>query len=417
MSRLRSPRVVALAAGLLAVTVSATVADSYVTILHFNDLHGYLQPVESGGRSVGGLARLATAVRGVRQWNDEHHNLTLLLEAGDILQGTPLSMAYEGEPDVLCLNRMGLDAMCVGNHEFDFGQDNLQRLRALAEFPLLSANIYVAATGERLAPAVLPFSLPDGTPGVAFGLTTASVAEETLPANFAGLRITDPVAECRSLLTELRGQADFLVALTHLGYEEDLALAQACPELDVIIGGHSHTRVEPPTRVGKTLVCQAESYGRYLGQLDMFVSGGEVVRYRGFLRPMDETVDGDPALEALINSYAEKLTGRLREVIAEAAVPLNAERDEVRSGETNLGNLVTDLYREYTRADVCLVNGGGIRASIAQGPITVGDVLRVAPFSNLVAIKTVTGAQLRAVLEFSRRACRGLTAAFYRSPV
>ncbi len=400
MSRPLSPRVVVLSVGLLAIVVTAA-ADSYVTILHFNDFHGYLQPVESEGRSVGGLARIATAAAQVREWNSDHNNLTLLLEAGDILQGTPLSMTYRGEPDVLCLNRMGLDAMCVGNHEFDFGQDNLKRLMALAKFPILSANVYVAATGDRLTPAVWRFALPDGTRGAAFGLTTASVAEETLPSNFAGLRITDPVAECQSLLTELQGQAQFLVVLTHLGYEEDLALARACPELDVIIGGHSHTRVEPPTRVGKTLVCQAESYGRYLGQLDMLVSGGDVVRYRGFLRPMDQAVAPDPEIEALIRGYAEKLDERLREVIAQAAVALNAERDEVRSGETNLGNLVTDLYREYTRADVCLVNAGGIRASIAQGPITVGDVLRVAPFSNLVAIKEVTGAQLRAALEYS----------------
>lgn len=401
MSSFRALRSLALPLGLLTVALTSAVADSYVTILHFNDFHGYLEPVEVEGRSVGGLARLATAAAEVREWNLRHSNLTLLLEAGDILQGTPLSMTYRGEPDVLCLNRMAVDAMCVGNHEFDFGQDNLKRLMALAQFPILSANIYVEATGERLTEAIYHFSLPDGTSGAAFGLTTASVAVETLPANFAGLRMTDPTEECRSVLAELRGQADFLVALTHLGHDEDLDLARACPELDVIIGGHSHTRVEPPARVGKTIVCQAESYGKYLGQLDMFVSGGDVVRYRGFLRPIDEALRGDPEIAAIVAGYANQLEGRLQEVIAQAAVPLNAERDEVRSGETNLGNLVTDLYREYTRADVCLVNGGGIRASIGQGPITVGDVLRVAPFSNLVAIKQVTGTQLRAALEFS----------------
>ena len=390
-----------LALALFITALPATLADSYVTILHFNDYHGYLQPVEVEGKSVGGLARLATAVREVRAWNDPRGNLTLLLVAGDILQGTPFSMAYKGEPDVLGLNLMGVDAMALGNHEFDFGQNNLHRLMELAQFPILSANIYVRETGERLADAFVRFTLPDGTPGAIFALTSDETPVETMPVNVEGLQFTSPYEEARKVLDEIGDTAQFLIAVTHIGHAEDLELARMFPQLDVIIGAHSHTVVEPPVRVGKTLVCQAGSYGRYLGQLDMLVRDGDVAKHRGFLRRMDGRVAPAPDVQAIVDEYASKLEEQLREVVAHAEVLLDGERDEIRSRETNLGNLVTDLYREYTRADVALVNSGGIRSSIAAGPITVGDVLQVAPFSNLIAIKQVTGAQLRRALEFA----------------
>ena len=370
-----------------------------MSLLHFNDFHGYLQPVGKPEANVGGLARLATLAREVRAWNHAHGNDTLLLEAGDILQGTPLSVFYQGEPDVRCLNLMGLQAMCVGNHEFDFGQDNFRRLAALAKFPILSANIYVRDTGRRFAPPYLLFTLRDGTRAAAFGLTSRDTPVETLPSNVRGLDFTDPLTEAQAVLRELPPEVTFLIALSHLGYENDQALARACPELDVIVGAHSHTRLASPTRVGKTLIVQAESYGKYLGQLDMLVSQGEVVRYRGFLRTVNQTVPAAPDLEAIIEQYAGKLESRLREPVGNAAVDLDGERDHVRSGETNLGNLVCDLYRDYARTELCLVNAGSIRASLPAGPITVGDILTVAPFGNRLATKQVTGDQLWRALE------------------
>lgn len=385
---------------LLAVLCSSG-ADCYFTILHFNDFHGYLEPVKSGDGTVGGIARIATAADRVEQWNRDHGNATLFVEAGDMIQGTPMSMIYQGEPDVKCLNLMDLDLMCVGNHEFDFGQDNFHRIVGMAEFGVLSANIYREADGQRLVNpwAVLP--LPDGTQCAIIGLTSKDTAVETLPKNVAGLRFADPIQECRRLLDEIVGQAEFLVALSHIGYEEDLKLAEACPELDVIIGAHSHTVLERPVRVGKTLICQAGSYGRYLGQLDMLVRDGDVAKHRGFLREMNDAVPEDPKVKAVVDEYASKLEERLGQVIAQTTVDLDGERDNLRSRETNLGNLICDLLRDYTRADVCLVNAGGIRASVPAGPITVGTVLKVVPFSNRIATKRVSGDQLWRALERS----------------
>ncbi len=388
---------------LCAIVLAAGMAmsDCYVTVLHFNDFHGHLQSKETDGKAEGGIARMATMVDQVREYNDAHGVTTLFFEAGDILQGTPLSTVYKGEPDVKCLNLMGLDAMCIGNHEFDFGQDVYEKMVALAEFPILSANIYYTNTGQRFTDAITYFTLADGTKGAAFGLTTPETAVQTSPKNVIGLRFTDPVEEARKVLGEVRGKADFTIAITHLGYEDDLKLGEAVDGLDLIIGGHSHTEVQPPTKAGDTLVCQAQSYGLFLGQVDMLVSKGDIVKYRGFLRPVDERSRPKPEVQAIVDKYAGELEERLAEVVATTTVDLDGIREHIRASETNLGNLVCDLIRDYAQADVCLWNGGGIRASIDAGSITVGDILTVLPFGNIVANKQVTGAELRKVLEFN----------------
>ncbi len=296
---------------------------------------------------------------------------------------------------------MNLDAMCIGNHEFDFGQENFSKLEALAKFPILSANIYVEATGKRFADPCVFFTLADGTKAAAFGLTTPETAVQTSPKNVVGLNFTDPAAEANKLLAGLLKQTGLIIAVTHLGYEADLELAKAVPDIDLIVGGHTHTTVEPPTEVGKTLVCQANSYGLYLGQVDMFISGGDIARYRGFLRPINESIAPDPEVQAVVDECADELEERLSEVVATTTVLLDGEREQIRTQETNLGNLICDIIRDYAKADVCVWNGGGIRASIAAGPITVGDILTVLPFGNIVANKEVSGEELRKVLEFN----------------
>jgi len=199
---------------------------------------------------------------------------------------------------------------------------------------------------------------------------------------------------------EYRGKVEFLIALTHLGKEADIKLAQAVPEIDLIIGGHSHDALQPPLTVGNTLICQAGSQGLYLGQVDMVVDDGQIIKWRGFLRPVDAGYALRPDVQEVIDLYDQTIQKEIKQVIAQAKVALNGEREAVRSGETNLGNLLADIAREFTQTDVALLNGGGIRASIPQGPITIEDVMRVLPFGNKLAKVDLTGRQLRAALKF-----------------
>ncbi len=370
----------------------------YVTILHFNDFHGQLLPLEVDGKSLGGMARIATMVDATRDWNDAHSTTTLLLEAGDILQGTPLSTVFHGEPDFICLNMIGVDVMTLGNHEFDFGQDNLATRTKQARFPLISANIRRAATGETLTKPHVTLDIA-GVPALIFGLTSKDTPIESNVKNMVGLEFLDPIEVAREIVSEKRADHPIIIALTHIGLEEDLKLAKAVPGIDVIIGAHSHDAVKEPIRVGDTLICQAGSKGAYLGQFDAFFEDGDVSRYRGFLREVNDTVRADPEVERVIARYADTLNERIKRVIATSKVPLNGVRDELRSGETNLGNLLADILRAYAATDVAIINGGGIRASINEGPITVEEVMMVLPFGNQLATVELTGAQLLEALK------------------
>jgi 5'-nucleotidase / UDP-sugar diphosphatase len=206
-------------------------------------------------------------------------------------------------------------------------------------------------------------------------------------------------------LARLPANVKLIIALTHDGLAADLKLAREVPQIDVIIGGHSHDVLEQPRLVGDTLVCQAGSYGYYLGQLDAFVEDGRVVRYRGFLRPVDETVAERPDVAAVIKRYADKLAQELAQLVGDTAVRLEGDRALVRSRETNLGNLIADAMRQRGAADVAVVNGGGIRASIEAGPITRGELLTVLPFSNELVTIELTGEQLQQVLDQAAAGC------------
>ncbi len=384
----------------LAVLLAAQAfAGQYVTILHFNDFHGHLLPdaPDKAGHSKGGLARIATMVDQTRKWNQAHDIPTLLLEAGDILQGTPLSTVYKGEPDFTCLNMMQTDVMTLGNHEFDFGVGNLLLRMAQAQFPVRSAN--VMREGRMLTGSGMTLKKLGTEMAAIVGLTTPDTKIESAAANVADIDFPDPAQTLREQLARLPENVKLIIALTHLGLAGDIQLAQAVPEIDVIIGGHSHTVLEQPRQVGQTLICQAGSYSYYLGQLDAYVEDGQIVKHRGFLRPVTEKTPERQDVAAVIKQYEDKLEKQMSQVVGQAGVALDGERSRVRSQETNLGNLIADAMRERGEADVALVNGGGIRASIDAGPITLGELLTVLPFNNELVTLELTGALLEQILQ------------------
>ncbi len=399
--RLAEPRhLMVVMTAVLLLTLPLVAAPEQLTILHFNDTHGnVLVPEEEG--ELGGVARMATAIGQIRAENRAKGIDTLVFSAGDVLQGTPLSTVFRGEVDFVALNAIGIDAVCVGNHEFDFGMPNLHRLIDLAEFPVVSANVRRKADGTQVFPGTLRFMVGDEMV-VVMGLTTPETRITTKPSNVANLTFEDPVEVATTLVRRITHTRDRLVvALTHLGFEEDLKLGEAVPGLDLIIGGHSHTRVEEAARAGDSIVVQAGSYGQYLGRMDLNVEDGRVRACDYRLIPMDASWEEEPEVAAIVAEYEEELGAAIVEVVGHAEVALDGEREHVRSGETNLGNAITDAMRLVSGAAIALQNGGGIRASIDAGPITLGEILQVLPFGNEVATVELTGQQIRAILQRS----------------
>ncbi len=385
---------------LLVLTAGAWAVPQKVTILHFNDFHGnLLAPEAEDGR--GGLARIAGTINQIRAENAQTGTPTLLLIAGDVLQGTPLSTVFHGEADFAALNRMDVTAMALGNHEFDYGMPNLNKLIEMADFPLLAANIRRKVDGTMLLPGTVRVDVGKETI-VIIGLTTPETRVTTMPSNVANLNFDDPAAVATKLAERATRTRDrVVVALTHLGHDEDKQLAEQVPALDVIVGGHSHTEVQEAALAGNAVIVQAKSYGEYLGRLDLMIEDGKVCGYEYGLIPTDASAPVDQEVASIIGSYVGRLNSEIKRVVGEAGVFLNGVRDDVRSGETNLGNAITDAMRVVSGAPIAMHNSGGIRESINVGPITLEEVMQVLPFGNEVATVELTGAQLREILQRS----------------
>jgi 5'-nucleotidase/UDP-sugar diphosphatase len=384
-----------------------------LTILHTNDTHAHLEPFEPFGQPLqGGVARRFTAIQQVK---DEGGNV-LVLDAGDAFQGTLFFNQWQGEEEAHFMNALGYQAMAVGNHEFDSGPATLGSFIQKANFPVLSANIDVSAE-PTLAGLVEAYTIIDvgGEKVGILGLTTEDAVNISSPG--PNVAFKDAAGSAQAAVAELEGQGvNKIIALTHLGHSGDQALGGAVDGIDVIVGGHSHTllgdvegAVGPyPTVVtspsGDTvLVVSAYEWGKYLGRLDVtFTAEGKVDSYGEAPIFLDESIPEDANIAAEVAQFAAPIEELRNTVVGQAAVDLQGQRELVRSQETNMGNLICDAMLWKTAGEdtqLCIQNGGGIRASIPAGDVTMGQVLEVLPFGNLMATFGLKGSDVWAALE------------------
>lgn len=384
----------------LLVGLLAGCAAPRLTLLHFNDFHGQLESYEAPDthQPVGGIARLAGLLEQIRA--EDPKRPVLLLFAGDLLQGSMTSTLFLGRPDIKLLEQMGVDAMTVGNHELDFGQDNLRKLAGMVSFPLLSANL--EAEPEPLPVQAFARCAPAGGPRIAvLGLTTDELVTTTHPKNAQGIAMQDPLEVAARLAPELDREAELLIVLSHLGFAADQALAERVPGIDLIVGGHNHYAFEQPREVNGVLILQAGERGRYLGRLDLEMEGDRLRPLSYRLLPVDATTAESPAVAAKVAKLVERADAEVLEVVGTARVTLDASREVLRRGEGAFGNLVADLARELTGAQVALINAGGIRATIPAGPVRIKEIVQAFPFRNELVVGRLSGAALQAVLDRS----------------
>lgn len=394
-------------------------ADQTLTILHSSEHHGAALPLEERvgrgeTRQVGGMAARATLIKNIRQ----EGAAVLLVDSGDILIGTPLSSFFRGEPDIQAMNLMGYQAMAAGNHDFDFGLAHLRRLRDLATFSILCSNVVGKQTTLPCQPTAI---VKIGN--LSIGLI-ALLGRSNFPETFnrdvvAHLGFRPPIETARTLATNLKGEGgvDLVIAVTHQGTEEDLALLTQAPEVDVIIGGHTAGfdglltagRTEPTgsqTDPG-TIFVKTHRQGKTLGRLDLVLARDaatnslRVTQAKATNLPVTAKIPPDPAAQALLDRYAQQLEAQAGKVIGETLVDLEGESGLIRSRETNLGSLLADLLRAEFRTDIALVNGGQIRDGIPAGPVRIKHVLQVLPFDSQMVTFTVTGAEIVEALENS----------------
>ena len=398
---------------------SADVAN--LTILHTNDTHGHLLPfsyptiVEPGStlgalserRDIGGISRRATLVARIRTELRQRGTPVWLIDTGDFSDGTPFSTEYRGEADVAAMNATGYDYATLGNHEFNYPLAQTKKLIGLAKHPVLCANALVKASGQPLAPAAMVEHIGSLRVGL-FGLLTREAA--SYPAAREGIEIADEIETARRMVVELRTRADIVVLISHAGDQMDQRIAAEVPGIDVIVGGHSHSRLASGQFVWKsedlrqddvngTVIVQAHQWGGELGRLDLLFErtrGGTwtVARYRARLIPITSAIADDPGVAAVVKKYWDPIAARYGEVIGQAAADFASRGDDQAEY-----NLVADAVRETFGTDIEFENSGGIRSPLVAGPITRADLIAMDPFDNTVITFSITGKELKDLLQ------------------
>ena len=380
-----------------------------LTIMHTNDVHGHHEPQRDGH---GGAARQATVVQQIRGEVDNH----LLLDAGDRFTGTLFHVQYRGEDSVQIMNAIGYDALVLGNHEFNEGSEKLAEFVQALDFPTVSANIDFSADpwlAGLVAPSVV-LNVGGESIGI-IGLTTPDTVVLNLPSK--DLVFHENLAEItQAQVDSLSAQGiNKIILLSHLGYVPDLAVAQAVSGVDIVVGGHTNTFLsnaysgalgEYPTVLESAngepvLVVQADTKTIYLGRLDVeFDSSGILTDWDGDAILLSRYITPDPDLSDLIAELAAPIAELTSQRVGETNVELTGTSPRLcRIEECLLGVVITDAILANTGADIVIQNGGGIRADIDAGEVTLGEVLNVLPFGNLISTLELTGADVLAALE------------------
>jgi 5'-nucleotidase/UDP-sugar diphosphatase len=384
--------------------------DKPLTILHTNDIHGHLLPWRGwegdlAGKTLGGMDRLGGAIKQVRE--EVGRENVILLDAGDTLGDSLVADQTQGKAIIDAMNVLDYTAMVIGNHELDFTADTLKKRIAEAKFPVLAANITEKATGRLFT---LPYLIQEirgvkiGILGLAYPNTPLTTAKK----NVDGLEFGEATEVAREYVSRLREQgAQIVVVLSHYGLAADKKLARQAPGIDVIVGGHSHNRMKDAWREGNTLIVQAGAHGSDLGRLDLEVKNGKIIRHAHSLITIDHAVPSDARVASIVRQAAsssktqsEERLGQAVSLIARAQTIAGQEAQK-RDQESPADSLFADLIRERTRVDAVILPGVGYGTAIPAGTIQAGALRNLIPHESKTVTMTLTGAQIREILEQS----------------
>ena len=415
---------------ILTILGTATVAqedsqDTVVTLLFTNDMESAYEPVPAWWRDdmkrIGGLAELTTLIKFMRSVEPN----VFLFDSGDIFTGA-LSKLTDGALMFEFMTTMGYDAMAIGNHEFDYGQEVLQWQKNRVAFPVLGANLFFKGTEHPFAQRHTVIERNGVRIGVIGILGQDAGTTAVAPGSTDGLDITSPAVAIQRSVTELRDDVDLIVVLTHQGHtapmqtdaevdprlardiDKDITLAGAVKGIDVLFGGHADAGtwepvVNPDTG---TLIMQTFGQATYLGYLQLTLDADtrEIKSYDGKLIPVNaDRLRPDPVIAAKMAAYRAQFP-ELTEVVGRTDARLNRRYFD----ESDLGNLLADIAVESSGADIGLIHGGTIRKDIPKGDVEVADVLDTNPFLDPIVVMEVSGEQLFAIMEQSFTLLRGL---------
>ncbi len=422
----RHLRIGLFSASVLALTAGTALADFELNILHINDLHSRIEAISKSDSTCspedaaknecfGGIARVKTAIDTRRAELTGKNVLTL--DAGDQFQGSLFYTTYKSAPIAEFMNAIGFDAMAIGNHEFDDGPEELAKFIDALKFPMISGNT-LAGLNSPVADKFKPYIVKDfnGEKVAVVSVLATDTDETSSPGD--SILFSDEIGYLKEAVTEIEGQGiDKIVLLSHVGYVKDQEIAAAVDGIDVIVGGHSHTLLSNtdekaagpyPTLVknpsgNDVPIVQAYAYSKYLGDLTVvFDDAGVVKTASGNPKLLDASVTPDAGFVAKVAELGGPIEELKKKEIGATAEGVDGSRETCRATECTMGNLVADAMVDRLSDQgiaIAIQNGGGLRASIDAGTVTMGEVLTVLPFQNTLASFQLKGSDIVAALE------------------
>jgi 5'-nucleotidase / UDP-sugar diphosphatase len=409
---------------ILTFSVAGKDKEQFLTVLFTNDFHAMAWRFdEPNNPGIGGLAAQKTLVDEIRAEVRGKGGNILVLSSGDITLGDPRSNVCENMPTIQGMNLVGYDALTIGNHEFDFGLEVFHKMKESANFPFLSANIYEEGGAKAVGQDFIEKKFDNGMSVAILGVTTRETEQITSPGLMGSLVMTDPILEAKNRIPMLRKRNDVVIVLSHLGFYEtdksfdgyhgDNYLAKTVPGIDLIIGGHTQKHFAVPVKIGDTQIVQTEGLGKWVGRVDIVVKNGKIVKTDYKTYPINlkrkrvskkkvvyefvgEPIAENRAMLDMLNGF--KCTFPNTQ-IGTLDRNLSGDREQARSQETELGNIITDVIRNKVKADVAFMNGGSIRMGLEKGVLTEKDIYNVFPFMDTIFVAELTGAQLQQVLD------------------
>lgn len=405
-----------------------TASRAHITVLSTTDLHGHIDPIDyyTNKPENTGLAKVATIVRKARKTDPD----LLLLDSGDTIQGTPLVYYHNRknnappDPMMLAMNALRYDAMTIGNHEYNFGLDVLNKAHGEAKFPWLSANTYIAGTHKT---AFEPYVIKEiqGVRVGILGLTTPGIPFWENPENFKGLEFRDSTAEAQKWVPILREKehVDVVIVAMHMGIEEDLAtgqlwptsianenaavaIARSVPGIDLVLMGHTHREV-PSLYINGVLLTQADKWGDRVARADLYLekagekSSWKVIAKAAQTIEIGASIAPDPEVLALAEPYDRETQTWLSQVLGESPTDVSAASGYTQ--DTALLDLIHRVQLDASGADVSLAATFNPKAHVAKGPVTVRDISSFYIYENTLVVLEITGSQLKEALEHSAR--------------
>lgn len=380
---------------------------SELIVLHTNDHHGAIEAKDG----FGGLAQRATYIKNVR----ENHGNVLLLDAGDINTGSAISNRFKAEPDILAYNEMRYDAVAFGNHEFDHDLETLNGQMKLANFPFLAANLK-KEDGNYLGKPYIIVNYEGFRVGV-FGLITSRTPK--ISNSDKTLYFTDEIKAAKEMVQRLKDQekASIIIALTHLGLIEEekkqitsIKLAKNVSGIDLIVDGHSHSKLETPLFIQGTPIVSANMEGKFIGQGKIILQGNKIKTFSWCPVAVDskdlKRFSPHSDIQKLLDPYMKKTTSMLKETIAKTSAVFEFGAQLSRKKETSLGDLICDALVWYTnhqvigeKVDFCIQNGGNIRSGLPFGDVTEEDLASTLPFKSSLQFLSLTGRDVIALFD------------------